>query len=83
MLSAARARWAACDAELTRIVLGPDGQPLDLGRTVRLVPPHLRPAVVQRDRPCVFAGCDAPQHWCEVSLPGFRGHRHSVLSGIG
>ncbi|MGY1602626.1 DUF222 domain-containing protein [Geodermatophilus sp. SYSU D00815] len=32
VLSAARARWAACDADLTRIVLGPDGEPLDLGR---------------------------------------------------
>src|SRR4051812_32316234 len=65
-LSAARARWMACDANVTRIVLGPDGQPLDLGRTVRLVPPHLRKAVVQRDRHCVFAGCQAPHHWCDV-----------------
>jgi Domain of unknown function (DUF222) len=65
-LSAARARWIACDADLTRIVLGPDGQPLDLGRTVRLVPPHLRRAVVARDRHRVFAGCGAPHHWCEV-----------------
>ncbi|MGY1600721.1 DUF222 domain-containing protein [Geodermatophilus sp. SYSU D00815] len=31
VLSAARARWAARDADLTRIVLGPDGEPLDLG----------------------------------------------------
>ena len=65
-LSAARARWAACDAEVTRIVLGPDGQPLDVGRKVRLVPPHLRKAVVQRDKHCVFAGCEAPSHWCDV-----------------
>src|SRR3954449_6305491 len=28
ILSAARARWAACDGTLTRIVLGPDGAPL-------------------------------------------------------
>ena len=33
VLSAARARWAACDADLTRIVLDPDGLPLDVGRT--------------------------------------------------
>src|SRR4051812_32930203 len=38
ILSAARARWAACDGTLTRIVLGPDGMPLDHGRTRRL--PH-------------------------------------------
>src|SRR4051812_49915229 len=34
-ISAARARWAACDADLTRIVLGPNGEPLDLGRRPR------------------------------------------------
>jgi hypothetical protein len=66
LLSAARARWVACDADLTRIVLGPDGVPLDVGRTVRLVPPHLRKAVEQRDQHCVFAGCAAPTHWCEL-----------------
>ena len=66
MLSAARARWAACDPDITRIVLDPDGQPLDVGRTLRLVPPHLRKAVEARDRTCVFAGCHAPAWWCEV-----------------
>jgi len=66
VISAARARWAACDADLTRIVLGPDGEPLDLGRTHRLVTPALRTAVEARDGSCVFAGCDAPHHWCEV-----------------
>src|SRR5829696_8672350 len=32
-ISAARARWLACDGAITRIVIGPEGQPLDLGRT--------------------------------------------------
>ena len=66
ILSAARARWAACDPDITRIVLDPDGQPLDVGRTLRLVPPHLRKAVEARDQHCVFAGCDAPPWWSEV-----------------
>src|SRR3954470_17396587 len=65
-LSAARARWAACDGTLTRIVLGPDGLPLDHGRTKRLVSPQLRRAVELRDRQCVFTGCQAPTHWCDV-----------------
>ena len=65
-LSAARARWIACDSTVTRIVLGPDGLPLDVGRTHRVVPPHLRRAVEQRDGHCVFAGCGAPTHWCDV-----------------
>ena len=65
-LSAARARWIACDSMVTRIVLDPDGLPLDVGRTHRVVPPHLRRAVEQRDGHCVFAGCGAPTHWCDV-----------------
>jgi len=65
-LSAARARWVACDSTVTRVVLGPDGLPLDVGRAHRVVPPHLRRAVEQRDGHCVFAGCDAPTHWCDV-----------------
>jgi hypothetical protein len=65
-LSAARARGVACDSTVTRIVLGPDGLPLDVGRTHRVVPPHLRRAVENRDRHCVFAGCGAPTHWCDV-----------------
>src|SRR3954454_23700907 len=66
ILSAARARWAACDGTISRVILGPEGQPLDLGRTKRVVPPHLRRAVEVRDRHCVFAGCEAPSYWCDV-----------------
>jgi hypothetical protein len=66
IISAAAARWAACDADITRIVLDPDGVPLDLGRTKRLVTPALRAAVEVRDKHCVFAGCAAPTWWCEV-----------------
>ena len=65
-ISAAAARWVACDAEITRMVLDPAGLPLDVGREKRVVPPHIRRAVEQRDRHCVFAGCDAPTWWCDV-----------------
>jgi hypothetical protein len=65
-ISAARARWIACDGAVTRIVLGPDGLPLEHGRTVRLVPPHVRRAAEVRDGGCVFTGCGAPTHWCDV-----------------
>jgi len=65
-VSAARARWLACDATITRIVLGPDGLPLDVGRDKRVVPSHIRRVVERRDRHCVFAGCGAPTHWCDV-----------------
>ncbi|WNV77905.1 HNH endonuclease signature motif containing protein [Geodermatophilus sp. DSM 44513] len=66
LISAARARWLACDGAVTRVVMGPDGTPLDHGRTLRLVPPHLRRAAEVRDGGCVFAGCSAPTGWCDV-----------------
>jgi hypothetical protein len=65
-ISAGRARWLACDGNITRIVIGPDGQPLDVGRTQRVFPPHIRKALELRDRHCVFAGCHAPTHWCDA-----------------
>jgi hypothetical protein len=65
-ISAARVRILACDGNVTRIVIGPEGQPLDLGRDKRITPPHLRRAVEQRDWHCVFAGCHAPSYWCDV-----------------
>ncbi|MCZ2819214.1 DUF222 domain-containing protein [Modestobacter sp. VKM Ac-2977] len=65
-ISAARARWIACEASISRIVMGPDGVPLDLGRDHRVVTPGLRKAVERRDKACVFAGCGAPSWWCDV-----------------
>ena len=65
-ISAGRARMLACDGNVTRIVIGPEGQPLEAGRTKRVFPPHLRRAVELRDHHCVFAGCDAPTFWCDV-----------------
>jgi hypothetical protein len=65
-ISAARARWLACDGNITRIVIGPDGQPLDVGRDQRLFPSHIRKALDARDKGCVFTGCDAPTHWCDA-----------------
>ncbi|MFQ1000573.1 DUF222 domain-containing protein [Modestobacter sp. SSW1-42] len=65
-ISAARARYLACDGSISRMVMGPDGVPLDLGRDHRVVTPGLRKAVERRDRSCVFAGCEAPSHWCDV-----------------
>ncbi|HYX95165.1 MAG TPA: HNH endonuclease signature motif containing protein, partial [Geodermatophilus sp.] len=73
VISAARARWIACDGQVTRIVLGPDGVPLEHGRTLRLFPAHVRRAAEVRDGGCVFAGCSAPPWWCDV---------HHVLAWI-
>ncbi len=65
-ISAARARWLACDGTISRVVFGPDGAPLDLGREHRLADRHIRRAAELRDGGCVFTGCRAPTHWCDV-----------------
>ncbi|TQN37445.1 uncharacterized protein DUF222 [Blastococcus colisei] len=66
VISASRARWLACDGTISRVVMGPDGEVLDHGRSKRIVPPGLRRAVEVQERHCVFAGCEAPTHWCDV-----------------
>lgn len=60
------ARAAACDAVVNRVVLGPDGLPLDVGRTHRLVPAHIRRAAEVRDGGCIFAGCHNPTWMCDA-----------------
>ncbi len=55
-----------CDADITRIVMSADSQPLDVGRTRRLHTPAQRKAVIARDRGCVWNGCETPAARCEV-----------------
>ncbi|MGY1713443.1 DUF222 domain-containing protein [Geodermatophilus sp. SYSU D01106] len=66
VVPAATARWLACDGAITRVVLGPDGVPLDLGREQRLATRGIRRAAEVRDGGCVFTGCGAPTWWCDV-----------------
>jgi hypothetical protein len=40
--------------------------PLDVGSSVRTVPPHLRRAVIARDRHCAFPGCRQKPARCQV-----------------
>ena len=60
------ARRLACDASVARIITGPDGLPLDVGRAQRTASAAIRRAVEIRDGHWVFAGCDAPPEWCDV-----------------
>jgi hypothetical protein len=60
------ARRLACDASVSRIITGPDGLPLDVGRAQRTASAAIRRAVELRDGTCVFSGCDAPPTWCDV-----------------
>jgi Domain of unknown function (DUF222) len=65
-VSAELARRILCDATVTRIVLDPASQPLDVGRATRVVPAGMRRAVAVRDRHCQWPGCDVPAAWCDV-----------------
>lgn len=73
-------RQIACDADILPMVLGGEGQPLDVGRRQRLVKGSLRAAVVQRDRHCTYPGCGRPPSWCQVHhvVPWHQGGRTSL-----
>jgi hypothetical protein len=69
-LSAAAVRRLACDADLIPVVLGTDGEVLDLGHTRRLVSAAQWRALVARDRQCAFPGC---------TRPPVMGHAHHII----
>jgi hypothetical protein len=56
-VAAETARRLACDASIVRIVEGPRGEPLDVGRRSRTIPPGIRRALNARDKGCRFPGC--------------------------
>lgn len=60
------ARRIACDATVSRVLVNPDGLPLDIGRASRVVPPAIRTALVVRDGGCVADCCDRPPAWTEA-----------------
>jgi hypothetical protein len=60
------ARRLACDAKVSRIITDGSSQPLDVGRSSKIVPPALRRAVIVRDGGCRFPGCGRPPSWCDA-----------------
>jgi hypothetical protein len=61
--------WVArflCDAVVEAVLIGRDGQVLNLGQAVRTVTPVQRRALIARDRTCVIPGCTTPAAWCEA-----------------
>ena len=58
------ARRLACDSTLVGIVEGDDGEPLDIGRKSRSIPPAIARALKARDGGCRFPGCDRTR-FCE------------------
>ncbi|MFI6433197.1 DUF222 domain-containing protein [Rhodococcus oryzae] len=55
----------SCDADITPIAMDSDGNPIDVGRTTRLIPRKLRRALNSRDCGCAFPGCGRPAAWTE------------------
>jgi hypothetical protein len=52
------ARRLACDATVVGLVEGADGEPLDIGRKTRSIPPAIARALRARDGGCRYPGCD-------------------------
>ncbi|MGQ3384985.1 HNH endonuclease signature motif containing protein [Glutamicibacter sp. TV12E] len=48
-----------CQGEIFRVIFGPDGQPLDLGRSERFFTEAMKRAIFARDRGCIVPGCTA------------------------
>jgi hypothetical protein len=67
------ARRLACDATIVGLVEDADGEPLDIGRKTRSIPPALSRALRARDGGCRFPGCDRTRfteghhvkHWAD------------------
>ncbi len=84
-VTAGDVRRLACNAGVIPVVLGGDGQPLDLGRTRRLFSPAQRKALVIRDRRCRAEGCDIPAAWTEAhhaGRPWADGGRTDLEDGV-
>jgi hypothetical protein len=73
-------RRIAGDAELTPILLSQGGDPLHVGRRYRTATSKMRRALAERDRLCVWPGCDRPPEWCQSDhvVPWARGGRTEV-----
>jgi len=61
-----RLRRLLCDAVITPLVQGDDGQPLWMGQAIRSANKAQRRALVARDRHCAFPGCKRPASWTEA-----------------
>jgi hypothetical protein len=59
-------RVLRCDPDLYAVVIDSLGQPIDLGRHVRLATTAQRRALAVRYGGCVWPGCDRPFAWCDA-----------------
>ncbi|MFI5285745.1 MAG: DUF222 domain-containing protein [Candidatus Dormibacteria bacterium] len=62
-VASATVQRLACDASITRVLLGPESTAADVGRAHRLPSSATRRALRVRDEGCVWPGCDRPASW--------------------
>ncbi|MBW3549022.1 MAG: HNH endonuclease [Actinobacteria bacterium] len=95
-IAAEVARRLSCDASVVAIVDDGHGNPLDVGRKTRAIPPALRRALASRDGGCRVPGCTSRRfvdghhirHWSrggDTSLPNLvslcRAHHRALHEG--
>ena len=72
-VSAETSERIACDCSVTTIEEDQFGEPLNIGRRSRTIPPPMRRALIARDGGCRFPGCTSHrycdghhiEHWCK------------------
>jgi Domain of unknown function (DUF222) len=74
----------ACDASVVRVLLSPDGVPVELGRSVRLFSSAQRRLLALRDAGCRFPGCDRPPAFTDAHhvQSWLDGGRTDVINGL-
>ena len=65
-ISTTTADLISCDCTATTVLVDTNNAPLDVGRSERLFPPHIRKALAVRDQGCAFPGCGRPVPWCDA-----------------
>jgi Domain of unknown function (DUF222)/HNH endonuclease len=83
-ISAATARRIACDSGVLPVVLGTDGEVLDVGVANRLFTTPQRTGLAVRDGGCRWTDCDRPPAWCEAHhmKEWSEGGKTSIDNGI-
>ncbi|MEX0698939.1 MAG: DUF222 domain-containing protein, partial [Acidimicrobiia bacterium] len=66
VLSRSELDYLSCDCSISRLIMEPTSEPIDIGRKSRVIPPAMRRAVIARDRHCQHPGCFRPARWCDV-----------------
>ncbi len=66
VLSPQTVRRIACDAGIVPMVLGSEGEILEMGQEKRLFTPGQHRALWHRDKKCTFPGCTIPPQWCDA-----------------